>query len=62
METDAAPNAEAHSPALPALGIIAGGGPLPGRVATAARAAGRHVFILGIEGAADPAVPGTLAP
>ncbi|HVY14924.1 MAG TPA: UDP-2,3-diacylglucosamine diphosphatase LpxI [Rhodopila sp.] len=40
----------------PALGIIAGGGPLPGRVAAAARAAGRPVFILGLEGFADPAV------
>ncbi|HQT80434.1 MAG TPA: UDP-2,3-diacylglucosamine diphosphatase LpxI, partial [Rhodopila sp.] len=38
------------------LGIIAGGGPLPGRVAAAARAAGRDVFILGLEGFADPAV------
>ncbi len=38
------------------LGIIAGGGPLPGRVAAAARAAGRTVFILGLEGFADPAV------
>ncbi len=39
-----------------ALGIIAGGGPLPGRVAAAARAAGRDVFILGLDGFADPAV------
>jgi UDP-2,3-diacylglucosamine hydrolase len=38
------------------LGIIAGGGPMPTRVATAARAAGRHVFIVGVEGFADPAV------
>ena len=38
------------------LGIIAGGGPLPGRVAAAAKAAGRDVFILGLEGFADPAV------
>jgi DUF1009 family protein len=38
------------------LGIIAGGGPLPGQVAQAARAAGRHVFIAGIEGFAEPAV------
>jgi hypothetical protein len=38
------------------LGIIAGGGPLPGRVAAAARAAGRQVFILGLEGYADPSV------
>jgi len=39
-----------------ALGIIAGGGKLPGRVAAAARAAGRPVFILGLEGFADPEV------
>lgn len=40
----------------PTLGIIAGGGALPGRVAAAARAAGRRVFLLGLEGFADPAV------
>jgi hypothetical protein len=38
------------------LGIIAGGGVLPAKVAAAARAAGRGVFILGLEGFADPAV------
>jgi DUF1009 family protein len=38
------------------LGIIAGGGLLPGKVAAAARAAGRDVFIIGLEGFADPAV------
>jgi DUF1009 family protein len=38
------------------LGIIAGGGPLPARVAAAARAAGRFVFIVGLEGFADPSV------
>jgi DUF1009 family protein len=40
------------------LGILAGGGPLPGQVAAAAQAAGRHVFIVGLEGFADPAVVG----
>ncbi|MDD2704723.1 MAG: UDP-2,3-diacylglucosamine diphosphatase LpxI [Acidocella sp.] len=35
------------------LGIIAGGGPLPGQVAAAAQAAGRPVFIAGIEGFAE---------
>ncbi len=40
----------------PTLGILAGGGPLPGQVAAAARAAGRAVFIVGLEGYADPAV------
>nr|WP_294521042.1 UDP-2,3-diacylglucosamine diphosphatase LpxI [uncultured Rhodopila sp.] len=39
-----------------ALGIIAGGGDLPAKVAAAARAAGRGVFILGLEGFAEPAV------
>jgi DUF1009 family protein len=38
------------------LGIIAGGGPLPARVAAAGHAAGRPVFILGLDGFADPAV------
>ena len=38
------------------LGILAGGGPLPGRVAAAARAAGRPVFLVGLEGFADPAM------
>ena len=37
------------------LGILAGGGPLPGRVAAAA-AAGRAVFMIGLEGFADPDV------
>lgn len=37
------------------LGIIAGGGSLPVRVAAAARAAGRGVFIVGLDGFADPA-------
>ena len=36
-----------------ALGILAGGGPLPGRVAAAASAAGRPVFIIGLEGFAE---------
>jgi len=38
------------------LGIIAGGGLLPVKVAAAAQAAGRAVFIVGLEGFADPAV------
>ncbi len=40
----------------PALGILAGGGNLPGRVAAAAQAAGRMVFIVGLEGYAEPEV------
>ncbi len=38
------------------LGIIAGGGPFPGRVAAAAQAAGRPVFIIALRGYAEPAV------
>ncbi len=38
------------------VGILAGGGPFPGRVAAAARAAGRDVFIVGFEDFAEPAV------
>ncbi|HEY2616574.1 MAG TPA: UDP-2,3-diacylglucosamine diphosphatase LpxI [Acetobacteraceae bacterium] len=38
------------------LGILAGGGRLPGQVAAAARAAGRSVFLVGLDGFADPAV------
>lgn len=37
----------------PVLGILAGGGPLPGRVAAAAIAAGRAVFLIGLEGFAE---------
>ncbi len=40
------------------LGIIAGGGPLPGRVAEAAKAAGRPVFVAALEGFAEPNVVG----
>jgi DUF1009 family protein len=40
----------------PALAILAGGGPLPGQVADAARAAGRPVFVAALEGFADPAI------
>lgn len=42
----------------PKLGILAGGGPLPGRVGEAARAAGREVFVIALEGFAEPAVVG----
>jgi DUF1009 family protein len=37
------------------LGIIAGSGPLPAHVARAAQAAGRDVFIIGLEGHAEAA-------
>lgn len=39
---------------LPVLGILAGGGPLPAQVARAAEAAGRSVFLIGLEGFAEP--------
>jgi DUF1009 family protein len=39
----------------PKLGILAGGGNLPARLANAARAAGRDVFIVAFEGHTDPA-------
>ena len=38
------------------LGILAGGGPFPGRVAAAAQAAGRPVFVVALQGFAEPAV------
>ena len=38
------------------LGVLAGGGPLPGQVAHAALASGRKVFIVGLQGFAEPAV------
>ncbi len=36
-----------------ALGIIAGSGPLPAQVARAAQAAGREVFVIGLDGHAE---------
>ena len=38
------------------LGIAAGGGVLPLKLAEAARAQGREVFIVGIKGAAGPSI------
>ena len=38
------------------LGILAGSGPMPGQVAAAAAAAGRPVFLVGLEGFADRAM------
>jgi len=43
---------------LAPLGILAGGGPLPGRVAQAAQRAGRAVFIIGFEDFAEPDIIG----
>lgn len=41
---------------VPRLGMIAGGGDLPRRVAEHARATGRFVYIVGLRGFADPAL------
>jgi DUF1009 family protein len=38
------------------VGIIAGGGGLPGRVVESCRAAGRSVFVVALKGEADPAI------
>jgi UDP-2,3-diacylglucosamine hydrolase len=38
------------------LGILAGAGTFPGQIAAAAKAAGRDVFLVGLEGFADAAV------
>jgi len=40
----------------PKLGIVAGGGPLPGRLVAACRAQGRDCFVLAIKDHADPAL------
>lgn len=42
----------------PKLGILAGGGPLPGHLIEACRAAGRPVFVIAFEGQADADVIG----
>ncbi|MBM3559952.1 MAG: LpxI family protein, partial [Alphaproteobacteria bacterium] len=39
----------------PRLGIVAGGGPLPGQLVAACRRSGRDVFVLALEGFTDPA-------
>lgn len=44
--------------AMGPLGVVAGGGALPGQVAAAARAGGRGVFIVALESYADPDVVG----
>lgn len=55
-ETDAADLTHAPAGRPRALGILAGGGTLPAQIAAAAQAAGRSVFIVGLEGFADPEV------
>jgi DUF1009 family protein len=48
----------ADAPAAPQgpLGVVAGGGGLPGRVIDSCRAAGRAVFVVALQGEADPAI------
>jgi UDP-2,3-diacylglucosamine hydrolase len=46
---------EAGNPNAPRLGIVAGGGGLPRRLVDACQATGREVFVLALEGAAEPA-------
>lgn len=43
---------------MPKLGIIAGGGALPGQVISACRETGREYFVLAFEGSADPEILG----
>jgi DUF1009 family protein len=47
-------NANRRESQAPPLGLLAGGGALPAQVAEAAAASGRAVFIVGLEGFADP--------
>ena len=49
---------QAETTMSPTLGILAGGGPFPGRVAAAAVAAGRRVFIVALRGFAEAGVVG----
>jgi UDP-2,3-diacylglucosamine hydrolase len=46
---------EAGIPNAPRLGIVAGGGGLPRRLVDACQTTGREVFVLALEGAAEPA-------
>ena len=46
---------EAGTPNARRLGIVAGGGGLPRRLVDACQATGREVFVLALEGAAEPA-------
>lgn len=47
-------NRSAQAPSGGALGIIAGSGRLPRRIIESCRAAGREVFVLALEGEAEP--------
>lgn len=50
-----ADSCRAHRPTAGRLGIVAGSGELPRRLVEACRVAGRDVFVLALEGAADSA-------
>src|SRR5215475_14596065 len=50
----AAPSVNRKGPMAGRLGIVAGGGGLPRRLVESCRAAGRDVFVLALEGAAEP--------
>lgn len=54
-----APEPALSRPDMPCVGILAGGGPLPGQVARAVAQAGGRVFIVGFEGFAEPDVIGS---
>jgi DUF1009 family protein len=56
MSTPTAASASPRASTQPRLGIVAGGGALPGRIAAACQASGRPFFVLAIEGYADPAL------
>ncbi|AXY21305.1 hypothetical protein CD178_00487 [Komagataeibacter saccharivorans] len=53
-----APDIAAYRRETACVGILAGGGPLPGQVAQAVEQAGGRVFIVGFQGFADPDVIG----
>jgi DUF1009 family protein len=58
MSTPTAASASPRASTPPRLGIVAGGGALPGRIAAACRASGRPHFVLALEGQADEAALG----
>ncbi|HEX7007391.1 MAG TPA: UDP-2,3-diacylglucosamine diphosphatase LpxI [Alphaproteobacteria bacterium] len=55
MSTPTAASASPSSITAPRLGIVAGGGALPGLIAAACQASGRPFFVLALEGHADAA-------
>jgi hypothetical protein len=53
MSTPTAASASPSSTTLPRLGIVAGGGALPGLIVAACQVSGRPFFVLALEGHAD---------